>query len=277
MIVRTFLSLLGRHRATSADPPRLPPGLCVYAVGDIHGESRLLDRLLERLRADMESRLADNDSVVLVFLGDYVDRGLDSRGVLDRLLALPDTLPIACQCRFLRGNHEAAMEAFLRSPATGADWLGFGGTETLASYGIPALADGVSKARLHALARQLDSQLPVRHRDFLRRLEMTATYGDYVFVHAGLRPGAALPRQRAEDLMWIREPFLSSLRRGEHTVVHGHTVTEAVVFHPDPAMPIRIGIDTGAYATGVLSAIRLRGDERVVFDTAEPVRVGATG
>lgn len=269
VIVLSFLSYFRRIRKNHAGPPCAPPGVCVYAVGDIHGEVRLLDRLLVRLRADMEVVRAEGDEVALVFLGDYVDRGHDSRGVLERLLDLPATLPPGCRCRFLRGNHEAAMEDFLRVPARGGDWLAFGGTETLASYGIPALADGVSKGRLHALAKQLETQLPQRHRDFLRGLENSAVYGDYVFVHAGVRPGLPLERQKVEDLLWIREPFLSSMRRGERTVVHGHTVTEAVEVHPDEEAPIRIGIDTGAYASGMLSAIRLRGVDRRIFHTGE--------
>lgn len=263
MVFPPFSSLFGR--AARNAPPRLPPGLCVYAVGDIHGHSRLLDHLLEQLRDDMAARRAAGDTVSIVFLGDYVDRGPDSRGVLDRLIALPDTLPDGCHCRFLRGNHEVAVETFLQIPASGADWLGFGGNATVENYGVPPW-DG--NAPLAPLAEHLDRNLPSDHRAFLQGLELTAVYGDYVFVHAGLRPGIALARQRAEDLLWIREPFLSSTQRGTHTVVHGHTVTRAVTFHPDAAAPIRIGVDTGAYASGILSAIRLRDEECVVFDTA---------
>lgn len=253
--------------ARSAQPPSLPQGLCVYAVGDIHGEHLLLDRLMDRLHGDIRARRNDGEQVVVVFVGDYVDRGPDSRGVLDRLIALPGLLPRECRCHFLRGNHEDAMQAFLKNPEDGGDWLAFGGTETLASYGIAALPNGNSKSRLRLLGAELAKVLPREHRDFLDGLEMWVSYGDYAFVHAGVRPNVPLERQRSQDLMWIREPFLSSRTRHSHTIVHGHTVTEDVAFHPVADNPHRIGIDTGAYASGVLSAIRLRGDERMVIDT----------
>lgn len=240
---------------------------CVYAIGDIHGEIRLLDRLLDRIADDARHHLRHGTKVVLVFLGDYVDRGPDSRAVLDRLIALPAALPAGGACRFLRGNHEAGMVDFLRSPRHGAHWLAFGGSETLASYGIPALAEGNGSARLQALGQELERQLPPAHRHFLDRLESHAVYGDYVFVHAGLRPGVRLDRQKRDDMMWIREPFLSSLRGGRHTVVHGHTITDQVSFHPHPETPLRIGVDTGAYASGVLSAVRLHGHDRHVIDS----------
>jgi serine/threonine protein phosphatase 1 len=257
-----------RGKGAPLAPPRLVPGLCVYAIGDIHGEIGLLDRLLDRLRRDAAPRLAEGEMVVMVFLGDLVDRGPDSRGVIDRLIRLEGDLPPGCACRFLRGNHEAAMLDFLDFPPRGAEWLGFGGRETLASYGITALAEDSGAARLAVLRERMFEVFPPEHRNFLDALEPYAVYDDYVFVHAGLRPGRKLHRQTLDDLLWIREPFLSSRRREGRTVVHGHTVTTEVTFFPDRHAPARIGIDTGAYASRRLSAIRLRGAECVVIDTS---------
>jgi len=236
---------------------RVPDGAVVYAVGDVHGERRLLDGLLEAIAADAAALPPGTDRH-LVFIGDYVDRGLESRSVLDLLTG--DPLP-GFRKRFLLGNHEASMLHFLEDPQGGGAWLEFGGLETLASYGVAAsVAPGPAKRA--ALRDRLDAALPAAHRHFLRTLEHRVELGDYLFVHAGVRPGRALDRQVLEDLLWIREPFLSSARDHGKVVVHGHTVVEA----PE-LLPNRIGIDTGAYATGVLTALVLAGTERRVLQT----------
>ena len=240
----------------SGQPSALPEGICVYAIGDIHGERRLLERLLERIAEDIAATQASGARPLLVFLGDYVDRGHDSRGTLERLSSRPLA---GVDCRFLAGNHEQAMMDFLEKPETSADWLHFGGVETLASYGVRVSAGG-GGSHLRGLRDRLAERLPEAHRRFLGALEPSFALGGYLFVHAGIRPGRRLDRQKLDDLLWIREPFLSSTRRHERVVVHGHTVVD----RPE-LLPNRIGIDTGAYATGVLTALKLVGDQRDIL------------
>lgn len=227
----------------------------MYAVGDVHGESGCLDRLLSLIAADAEERFArDGVHAQVIFLGDYVDRGADSRGVLDRLIGLSRSSRERVSYRFLRGNHEAAMLDFLRQPTP--DWLSFGGIETLSSYGIRASAGITSPARLAEWSVLLDRALPAAHVEFLEGLETLIVVGDYAFVHAGIVPGVPLDRQRPDDLLWIREPFLSSPKWSGKKIVHGHTVVEAPENRAN-----RLGIDTGAYASGLLTAAVLSGGD----------------
>lgn len=247
--------------AGAAAAPAMVEGVRLYAVGDIHGESALLDRLLAMIADDMVGR-ADRRAVV-VFLGDYVDRGPDSRGVLDRLTADPTP---AAETRFLAGNHESALLDFIDDPVAGARWLDFGGTEALASYGVRASVGARDRKRLKDLRDQLVDRLPDAHRRFLEALEDWAVYGDYAFVHAGIKPGRPLKRQRRDDLLWLREPFLSSPLRHEKVIVHGHTIVDAPEIRPN-----RIAVDTGAYATGVLTAVVLDGTERSFLKTGKMI------
>lgn len=243
--------------------PAMTEGVRLYAVGDIHGESALLDRLLSIIAQDMAGR-ADRRAV-LVFLGDYIDRGPDSCGVLDRLAGAPLPAPLAgAETRFLAGNHEAAMLDFLADPINNARWLDFGGAAALSSYGVRASVGVRDRKRLKELRDQLADRLPDAHRRFLKMLENWASYGDYAFVHAGVKPGRALSRQRRDDLLWLREPFLSSSLRHEKVIVHGHTIVDAPEIHPN-----RIAVDTGAYATGVLTAVVLDGTERSFLKTGK--------
>ena len=194
----------------------------------------------------------DNLKTQLVFLGDYVDRGPDSKGVVDRLLAIAQTHPDTV---FLKGNHEAAMLDFLSDPADMSRWLDWGGRETLRSYGAPA----TPKDRNEAVADAFAQAVPDDHLSFFQSLRLHHIEGDYLFVHAGLRPGRALKDQREEDLLWIRKRFHNAKahERPAHTVVHGH--------HP-VARPVdagwRIGVDTGACYSGRLSAAVLEGQTR---------------
>lgn len=231
------LQHLGSGRA-----PSVPPGVRVYAIGDIHGLAGLLDRLHAAILADIEGY---GGVPLVIYLGDYVDRGDDSAGVLDRLAA--GALP-GCRCRYLCGNHEATMLDFLKDPTANLGWLKFGGIETLASYGV----DVTGTDRPERLAAALAARLPAAHRRFLLELETQVIVGDYCFVHAGIRPGRPLDRQDPADLLWIREPFLSSEAWHGKRIVHGHTIVD----QPD-IWPNRIGIDTGAYAGGALTCLVL--------------------
>lgn len=227
----------------------------MYAVGDVHGERILLESLLDMIRRDAAGP-GTADAVSIVFLGDYVDRGPDSSGVLDLLLGRPLA---GAEHRFLLGNHEQVMLDFLRDPEAAAGWLEFGGLMTADSYGL-RFPHPVGAAARAAFRDALVAAIPPAHRAFLEGLETMAVYGDYAFAHAGVHPRRALADQRPADLLWIREPFLGWTGPLEKRIVHGHTVRPA----PE-VLPNRIGIDTGAYASGVLTAVALSGsDVRVI-------------
>jgi len=231
-------------------PASLPPGQRVYAVGDVHG---CLDRL-QALHGLIAEDLAERPTrhAVLVHLGDYVDRGPDSAGVVAQLAAgdpLPDVPTVN-----LMGNHEHMMLTAIAtgdSEATGL-WLANGGADSLLSWGVPSSAQ----------PREWPSYLPKPHLMFLRDLAVKHEVGGYLFVHAGIRPGIPLDRQSRHDLMWIREPFLSSKAPFGPVVVHGHTPRQEPVVRPN-----RIGIDTGAVMGGVLTCLVLEAD-RLGFITA---------
>jgi serine/threonine protein phosphatase 1 len=237
-------------------PASVPDGMVVYAIGDVHGRDDLLAQIIAALREDAATT---SDHATVVFLGDYVDRGPGSRAVIDRLIEASDDDTIAW--RFLRGNHDQSVLDFLRNPLTGMAWSDFGGRETLESYGVTA-PPGANSEAWRAAAAAFAAALPLEHLNFFEELEPSCEIGDYFFVHAGVRPGVPLDRQSPRDLLWIREPFLSDPAPLPKVVVHGHTVTPQV--HADDR---RIGIDTGAYATGVLTALRLRGEEGAVIQT----------
>lgn len=246
-------------RFTSPQPqlvPVVPPGVRAYAIGDVHGRLDLLDELLAAIDRDNARR--GTARTHLVMLGDLIDRGPDSRGVVERLrrFDLPGIEPV-----LLCGNHE---EALLRLIAGERglldDWLTFGGSECLASYGVdPEALRGLSERDAGALIREA---IPSTHQSFLQSFGDTVTIGDYLFVHAGIRPGVHLSMQLQRDLRWIRQPFLDDDRDHGCVVVHGHTISEEVV-----ELPNRIGLDTGAYRSGRLSAIGLEGSERWFLET----------
>lgn len=262
MLSRLFPNRPARRAA------RTPSDCIIWAVGDIHGRSDLADRLIQAIRADLYAAAAKRK--VVVFLGDYVDRGLDSKGVLDQLcnLAADPSLEV----HFIKGNHEERMEAFLHDAQVGPSWCDYGGRDTLVSYGVaPPPMRGDLQAWGEA-SRALAEALPESHRELLASQELSVSIGDYFFAHAGARPGIALPAQSPEDLLWIRQPFLDHPAPFEQVVVHGHTPTEAV--HSDAR---RIGVDTGAYATNVLSAVRLESETRVLLQaTGRAGRVAIT-
>ena len=231
---------------TDSYPGAPPPGTRLYVVGDIHGYPDHLDRLHALIRDDAASAAASRK--VVAYVGDYVDRGPDSRRVIETLLQSP--LP-GFESVHLKGNHEAAMLSFLDDEELSLDWLGFGGAETLASYGIASprrLAD-------FATARQeLARKLPADHLDFLRGLTLSRVEGDFLIVHAGVRPGVSLPAQIEDDLLWIREPFLSSREVFGKIVVHGHTIDRLPQVRSN-----RIGVDTGIYRYGRLTCAVMEG------------------
>jgi serine/threonine protein phosphatase 1 len=248
------------HRNKPQDEPRptcVPKGVRVYAVGDVHGRLDLLSTLLTQVEEDAGERPGPQN--YLVYLGDYVDRGHWSRQVIDLLLR-----PCApCfGAIFLRGNHEQAMLDFLEDASTGVHWLRFGGMETLASYGVRLQQATPTPEVLERARQDLVRALPPAHLSFLRHTRMSVAIGDYFFVHAGVRPGVALTRQDPQDLLWIREEFLKSDADFGKLVVHGHTISELPVVRAN-----RIGIDTGAYATGHLTALVLEGHERRFLGT----------
>jgi serine/threonine protein phosphatase 1 len=226
-------------------------------VGDIHGRLDLLEQLLANIHRDLEARPLDK--VLLVFLGDLIDRGPNSCEVVERLRTYrhPGVRPI-----FILGNHEEVLLRILGGETELiAKWCWFGGKECLKSYGVdPESLAGLGDEAALAVVRQA---IPSTHVEFLRSFVDTCRFGDYLFVHAGVRPGVGLDRQLQSDLRWIREPFL--LSDGDHgfVVVHGHTISPAVDERPN-----RIGIDTGAYRTGTLTALAIEDGRRWYLDTA---------
>ncbi|MGE0665446.1 MAG: metallophosphoesterase family protein [Sphingomonadales bacterium] len=233
---------------------QVPEKTCVYAIGDIHGRRDLLDEVLPRIEA--HAARYPEFRKVLITLGDYVDRGPDSKGVIDRLLAPP----AGFETVHLMGNHEDLMMRFLAQPADGGVWFQNGGEATMASYGVPVEGWDVDRAR--ELRDLLAGALPPEHLSFLRGLEMQHVEGDYAFVHAGVKPGIPLRRQDPDDLMWIRDEFLRSTRDHGKVVVHGHSVAFKPEEFPSADRPSRIGIDTGAYATNQLTCLALVGAMR---------------
>jgi len=218
----------------------------IFAIGDIHGR---LDLLLGAERRILERALQIGEPVLVICLGDFVDRGTDSRGVIEHLIEkLPAPMFRANVC----GNHDDAFYRFMRDDQFDNAWLNLGGDQTLRSYGIDVsglLAADPSGHRLKHAARE---RIPEKHVDFLRDLPVSISIGSLLFVHAGVVPGVPLARQSDLDLMWIREPFLSEGPGLDLTVIHGHTPSAMVQYGIN-----RIGIDTGAYATGKLSVIHI--------------------
>ncbi len=241
-------------KPTARRPPSLPDGLRVYALGDIHGCADLLERAFAAIDADIQREKAER--LLHVILGDYIDRGLESRRTLDLLIDRARHNDVV----FLKGNHEDVLLDFLRDPTRLHDWRQFGGLQTLISYGLrPSLNPGIREQV--DLARALAAALPSDHRLFLEALELSFTCGDFFFAHAGVRPGVVLEAQQQEDLLWIRDEFLNSQLDFGKFIIHGHTPVK----EPD-LRPNRLNIDTGAYATGRLTLLRIEGTELKFLD-----------
>lgn len=232
--------------------PCIPSDWRIYAVGDVHGRADLTTALFKRIDVDLK---ADPTSKSMeIFLGDYIDRGPHSRQVMELLIkrqAERETV-------FLKGNHEACAWQFLNDPMILYPWKDLGGASTLLSYGVKLPRFGDPRS-LHSAGVALREAMPDSHRNFIQNLKLSFTYGDFFFVHAGVRPGVPLEKQSEEDLLWIRDDFLLHEEYFAKIVVHGHTPTDK----PD-IRSNRINIDTGAYATGRLTCMVLE-DDRMRF------------
>lgn len=252
-----MISKLFKSRTVAKiNQPQIPPGRRVYAVGDIHGRADLLDELIALIEADEQAR--GPAETTLIFLGDIVDRGPASAAVIDRLRALRAARH---DVRFLLGNHE---EIFLGAldgePKALRLFCRIGGRETVLSYGMDAAE--YERLDYEELVQRLETLVPDEHRDFLNGFEDIIVIGDYAFVHAGVRPDTPLDLQRTADLRWIRDPFLDHRAALEKTIVHGHTMTDEIERRGH-----RIGIDTGAYASGRLTALGIENGETWALQT----------
>ena len=237
--------------------PFAPVGQRIYCIGDIHGRLDLLQQLHQLI---LEDAVDHSGEKTLMYLGDYIDRGEQSKEVIDLLVGSPLT---GFKHVYLLGNHEQTLLDFLKHPRAVAAWLTYGGRATLHSYGV-ATALEPSRAELDDLRDELERRLPQNHLQFYEQLLPMHVAGSYCFVHAGIRPGVAVQEQRNEDLLWIREDFTESLTTHEHIVVHGHTITPEVEWRPN-----RIGIDTGAFSSGVLTCLVLEGAEQRLLQTGQ--------
>jgi serine/threonine protein phosphatase 1 len=234
-------------------------GWRAYAVGDIHGRLDLLEQLLDKIHQELARRPARK--VLLVFVGDLIDRGPSSAQVVERLRTYEHP---RVQTVLLLGNHEEVLLRILKGEADLiTKWRWFGGTECLKSYGVDTekLAGMNDQDALEVVR----SAIPRQHVEFLESFDDSCRFGDYLFVHAGIRPGIEFDQQRQSDLRWIREPFLFDETDHGFIVVHGHTIRPEIEIRPN-----RIGIDTGAYRTGVLTALAIEGSNNWFLDTRPP-------
>lgn len=254
MIARLFKQ---KRTARPIDTASVPEGRRVYAIGDIHGRNDLFRELLALI--DKDDRERGPASSQLILLGDLVDRGPDSRGVIETAMQLAAS---GGNVRFIAGNHE---EVFLQALAhedteTTRFFYRIGGRETILSYGIDP--DEFLSLDMEGLTGRLKDLVPDEHAAFLEKFDDQVVVGDYLFVHAGIRPGVPLDQQRRKHLRWIRDEFLDYPGDHEKVVVHGHTITEDI-----EEGHCRIGIDTGAWESGRLTAIGLEGTERWYIQT----------
>ena len=261
-----LFTLLDRFRPARAPVGReisRTAGELIYAIGDIHGRYDLLKVLLSTLESDYRS-LAGGRIPMLIFCGDYIDRGPESAAVLEALIWLQQRSDL--NVRLLKGNHEQAFLKFLDDPDRGRDWLEFGGQATLAAYGVDAPAPEEEGASFARARDALLAKLPASHLRLLENMELMIVIGGYAFVHAGIKPGKPLSSQQEHDLLWIGDEFTEARGPFEKVIVHGHS------WRGDKAEVLghRVGLDTGAYATGVLTAVRLDGDDITVLSAQEP-------
>ncbi len=238
----------------SAEQACIPESICIYAMGDIHGMSGLAQSLLDKILLQIE---ADQRHTEIVILGDMIDRGPDSSGVLDIFLRLQNESGDQLRVRLLKGNHEQMMLAFLDNPQrTGAAWLANGGDATLRSYGVQ-LPQRPSRSQFRFIRDELLAKMPDEHLRCVRDMQPKFTIGDYFFCHARLRKGYSLAEQSEEDLLWSRGDPDDMDFPQEKIIVHGHIP----IIEPQMGK-YHINVDTGAYVTGRLTAVRLSGSKR---------------
>lgn len=233
--------------------PRVPDGQVVYAVGDVHGRADLLLRLRGAIARDLERH--PSALATTVFLGDYVDRGPSSREVLELLSASDFPTPIVP----LMGNHETMVLSFLQEASVLQRWRAVGGLETLFSYGVD-VREAMTGRGYDEAQQAFQAVFPDMHHAFILDLRLSVEVGDYFFCHAGVRPGVALAEQSPNDLIWIRDEFLTSEVDHGRMIVHGHTPVSEPEFKPN-----RINLDSGAYVTGRLTCLRLEGDQQSIL------------
>jgi len=250
------MQLVPRILGTTA---RVPDGEIVYAIGDIHGRHDLLCRLHQSIAEDLATMTAGR-SASIIYLGDYIDRGPDSRAVLDHLL---DHSVNGAQSTFLRGNHEDTLLRFLDGQDGGEQWLALGAGATARSYGVSLRSQEGKALPPDVIRTRMNAAVPARHLTFLRALRLSHEVGDYLFVHAGIRPGRRLDEQDPQDMLWIRDEFLRSRRNHGSFIVHGHAASSEIVVRRN-----RICVDTMAYATDRLTSIVLEGTSRRFMSAA---------
>jgi len=253
---RCLLSHVAFNDPGAGRPPaRVPDGMRVYCVGDVHGRLDLLTQVADWIAADLARAPRPT---VTVFCGDYIDRGPQSAGVIEKL----SRGDFPTDIRALRGNHEEMLLTFLENADSMDAWRRYGGLETLHSYGVPVF--NVMRGKGFDVAQAaLREKLPASHLEFYRSTSFYAEAGDYYFCHAGVRPGVPLERQEPRDLLWIREEFIRYSGVYPKRIVHGHTPVAKPMVLPD-----RVNIDTGAYASGSLTCCALEGDTLRLFSTS---------
>lgn len=245
--------------------PYIPDRQIVYAVGDVHGMIDLLKALVRKILKDAAAFPGYRPRIV--FLGDFIDRGDHSKSVVDQLIAYSQSTHV--DWTFLRGNHEDSLLRFLKDPEFGPQWVAYGGAPTFVSYGVPVPSSRQDGEAWAAAAEALSQAIGPAHLAFFESLATSFTCGTYFFAHAGVRPGVALADQSENDLLWIRGQFLHDKRNLPAIVVHGHSPdSEPYIDHR------RIGVDTGAYATGRLTAVRLMGSGADLISVMSPNGLG---
>jgi serine/threonine protein phosphatase 1 len=233
--------------------PRIPDDTRIYAIGDVHGRLDLLREMFSAIDDSLATHPIEN--AVQVLVGDYIDRGPNSRQVIDSLITRAKQHTMV----YLKGNHESYAVQFLADPSVLSEWKQVGGMSTLVSYGLRPRTQDDPQTR-QEIAAAFRTALPDSHRRFLQSLRLTYSCGDFFFTHAGVRPGIPLVEQREQDLLWIRDDFLLHEEDFGKIIVHGHTPAKT----PD-IRSNRINIDTGAFATGRLTCLILQGDQMAVI------------